>query len=360
MRLNRLDYRLIADRVGRSKAPASLFDTAALPAGKRFAAWRDSMGVLLDIDPISSHPTETFNTWLEGYLIGDILLSRLKTGGQRISRTSARIARDSIDHYAINFFLDGDLELHGRRPLRYGKGSLIGFDDGEPLVCESAGFDVITATIPRRRLAQLLLQPESLHAAIIDPTSAIGQLLIGFVKTVYTTAPDLTPDEAGGAAQAMLELISVAINGVTLKAGDLPAMFCRTELMRAQAFIKANLGNRGLTPDMVAGAVALSRAQLYRLFADVGGIADYIREQRLRRCLADLLTINEDGESVAVVAYRWGFADPSHFAKAFKQRFGRTPSEAKEAGALGMRSGRAQVDARAGDRLYEEWLAGIA
>src|SRR5690242_8531800 len=105
MRLNRLDHRLIGERVRRAKTPASLFDTSGLPAAKRFAAWHDSMGVLLDINPDRSRASGAFNTCLECYLIEDILLSRLITGAQQICRSNERIARDSIDHYAINFFL---------------------------------------------------------------------------------------------------------------------------------------------------------------------------------------------------------------------------------------------------------------
>jgi AraC-like DNA-binding protein len=359
MRLNRLDHRLIADRIGRSKTPASLFDTSGLPASKRFATWCESMGVLLDISPTASHPTDQFNAHLEGYLVGDILLSRLITGGQKMRRTSDRIARDSIDHYAINFFLGGTVELQGPRLLQYGEGNLIAFDDGEPLTCETGGFDVVTATIPRRRLSPSLQRPDAVHASMIDHGSAVGQLLVEFVRTLYATAPDLAQDEARAAEQALLVLVAAALNGITIKSGDLPAMFYRAELMRAQAFIKSNLGNASLSPNLVAAAVALSRAQLYRLFAPLGGVAEYIREQRLRRCLADLLATRQNGQAITEISYRWGFADPAHFARAFKQRFGRTPSEAREAAAVHTRRS-FDLDVRAGDRLYEDWLAGLA
>ena len=102
----------------------------------------------------------------------------------------------------------------------------------------------------------------------------------------------------------------------------------------------------------------MSRARLYRLFAPIGGVADYIREQRLRRCLADLLSAQHVHRQIADVAYRWGFSDPGSFAKAFKQRFGRTPSDAREAAATLMRRG--GDDPRPGDRLYEQWITGLA
>ncbi len=101
---------------------------------------------------------------------------------------------------------------------------------------------------------------------------------------------------------------------------------------------------------------ALCHALGRGLFDDF--VADYIREQRLRRCLADLLSAQHVHRQIADVAYRWGFSDPVYFAKAFKQRFGRTPSDAREAAATLKRRG--GDDPWPGDRIYEQWITGLA
>ena len=130
--------------------------------------------------------------------------------------------------------------------------------------------------------------------------------------------------------------------------------------MRVQTFIKERLSLPDLEPSFVAENVGMSRAQLYRLFAPIGGVAEYIREQRLRRCLADLLSAKHAQRQIADIGYRWGFTDPIGFAKAFKQRFGRTPSEARDAVLVLGRQARQGMAHRLGDRLYEEWIAGLA
>lgn len=104
--------------------------------------------------------------------------------------------------------------------------------------------------------------------------------------------------------------------------------------------------------------MAARRAQLYRLVAPIGGIAEYIREQRLRRCLADLLSAGHAHRQIADIAYRWGFSDPISFTKAFKQRFGRTPSEAREAGLSSQWQERG-ADGRS-TALFEQWIANLA
>jgi AraC-like DNA-binding protein len=32
------------------------------------------------------------------------------------------------------------------------------------------------------------------------------------------------------------------------------------------------------------------------------------------------------GQSITQIAYDWGFKDPAHFSRAFKMRYGRSPS----------------------------------
>ena len=100
-----------------------------------------------------------------------------------------------------------------------------------------------------------------------------------------------------------------------------------------------------------------SRSALYRLFRESGGIARYIREQRLRRCFGDLADGSGHAQ-VAQVAYRWGFTDAAHFSRLFRQRFGCTPSETQERATAAMARG--GHDPRVGDRRYESWIAGLA
>jgi AraC family transcriptional activator of tynA and feaB len=49
----------------------------------------------------------------------------------------------------------------------------------------------------------------------------------------------------------------------------------------------------------------------------------YVTERRLNHICADLISTRH---SVLGIAYRWGFNDISAFNKAFKKRYGCTPS----------------------------------
>jgi AraC-like DNA-binding protein len=185
-------------------------------------------------------------------------------------------------------------------------------------------------------------------------------MLANFMSNLFDSLPDLAPRQTGSAARALSELIATAFNGDMLAANDESEFASHALELKAKAFIKDRLGSPSLDPDEVAGAMGLSRSALYRLFRDSGGIANYIREQRLRRCFADLVSERGRDKQVAEIAWRWGFTDAAHFARLFRDRFGCSPSDAR-AGALAalQREGRT-LDSRVGDRRYEDWIAGLA
>jgi AraC-like DNA-binding protein len=89
-------------------------------------------------------------------------------------------------------------------------------------------------------------------------------------------------------------------------------------------FVADNLTDPSLDPARVASAHHVSLRLLQVLFADQGcSPARYIRDARLARARAML----RDGEAVARAGRLSGFADPGTFTRAFRRRYGCTPSE---------------------------------
>jgi AraC-like DNA-binding protein len=346
-------------RVERSRVPASLFRTQNLPHAERFGAWRESVGVFLDAGLDARSDSANFIGDVESYLLDDIVISRPRANGQKFDRGSRRIARDGIDHYMIQLFVRGGTDIAtGRRSVE-AQQRIVGFDLGDVLDSFNTDFDIICALIPRSRLAPLLMRPDSLQAAMPSAGGG-GKLLAEFLSNLFDALPDLAPQQTGSTGRALSELIATAFNGETMAANDTSDLAHNALELKAQTLIKNNLGSTTLDPDDIAGAMGISRSALYRLFRDAGGIAHYIREQRLRRCFADLVSERAHDKQVAEIAWRWGFADAAHFSRLFHDRFGCTPKEARNgAHTLALREGQ-PLDSRVGDRRYEEWIAGMA
>jgi AraC-like DNA-binding protein len=346
-----------ASRVERSRIPASFFRTQTLPHAERFGAWRESVGVFLDtrLDARTDHAM--FAGDVESYLLEDIVISRPRANGQKFDRASRRIARDGMDHYMIQLFVRGGTDIAlGRRILKAER-RIVGFDLGEVLDSFNSDFDIICALVPRARLSPLLARPDSLQAEVPSAGGG-GKLLAEFMSNLFDSLPDLLPQQTGSAARALSELIATAFNADAIAAND-TSEFARNALeLKARTLIRNGLGRATLDPGEIAGAMGLSRSALYRLFRDSGGIAHHIREQRLRRCFADLVSERGHDRQIAEIAWRWGFADAAHFSRIFRDRFGCTPTEARTGAHDAQQRG--AHDTRVGDRRYEGWIAGLA
>lgn len=100
----------------------------------------------------------------------------------------------------------------------------------------------------------------------------------------------------------------------------------RLRVARALRTIHAELADPLLTPERVAATQGVSRRYLDTRVREQTGhtLASHIRRLRLERCARELVTRQD--EPAAAIALRTGFVDASHFTRAFKKHFGRTPS----------------------------------
>lgn len=84
------------------------------------------------------------------------------------------------------------------------------------------------------------------------------------------------------------------------------------------------------TVEEAAGLCSLSAAYFCRRFKDEIGLpwSDYVRTHRLHLASRQLL---EADQGIAEIAWRLGFATPSHFADLFRRRFGISPKQYRAA-----------------------------
>lgn len=97
-------------------------------------------------------------------------------------------------------------------------------------------------------------------------------------------------------------------------------------IMKAKTFVEANLGDASLSVERLAEELNLGREQCYRKIMALTGLSPsaFIRKLKLQRA-AQLLAAK--AAPVSQVAYQVGYENLSHFSKAFKEEFGKLPSE---------------------------------
>jgi AraC family transcriptional regulator, positive regulator of tynA and feaB len=151
------------------------------------------------------------------------------------------------------------------------------------------------------------------------------RVLMAHAHTVRETVRDLTPAGSRAARDALLELAK----------GVMRSEFDDVEPRLAPALARAAMeiadrcfADPDLTPAALARQLNVSVRTLHRAFAAAGEtVAAYIRRGRLEQARLELEAPPLRRPGVSEVAARYHFADGSHFARAFKARYGQTPAE---------------------------------
>jgi AraC family transcriptional regulator len=105
-----------------------------------------------------------------------------------------------------------------------------------------------------------------------------------------------------------------------------PIKHYHARLQRTLAYIDAHLDEE-LSVDTLSGVAAFSRFHFHRQFTALFGIgvARYVQLARLKR--ASYRLAFRDNDPVVEIALESGYEGPEAFARAFKQRFGQSPSD---------------------------------
>jgi AraC-like DNA-binding protein len=157
--------------------------------------------------------------------------------------------------------------------------------------------------------------------------SPLGPIVSAFL-TELAALPELAPEQAATLAYPTLDLLRALL---TTAAGDeflSRQPLGRTLGMRIMLYLRAHAADPDLSADRLAAHFGISKRYLYAVLARMDvPLGEWVRTERLNRAARELAAPANALTSVATIARRSGFGEHSSFSRAFKQRFGCTPSE---------------------------------
>jgi AraC-like DNA-binding protein len=194
---------------------------------------------------------------------------------------------------------------------------------------------IATLEFPRGSLLSSLKDPRSSCARRIPKHSAPLRLLSSYVRAACASDGIVASSLPHLAIMHMYDLTAVAV-GAGREAAEI-AEGRGVRVGRLQA-IKDDLLARiesDLSISELAARHELSTRYIRMLFEGEGtSVTEFVREERLRRARLLLLSPRFAERRIAEIAYAVGFNDLSYFNRAFRRRFGLSPSEARERGML--------------------------
>jgi AraC-like DNA-binding protein len=132
----------------------------------------------------------------------------------------------------------------------------------------------------------------------------------------------------GSLASATIDLTRALLASAGGKGRALDDVVAETLLVQVRSYVRQHLTEPGLDVDRIAAAHAISVRQLYRLCSAAEfSLEQWIIHQRLEGARGELSSPGCRDRSIAMVARRWGFTDPSYFSRRFRAAFGMTPRD---------------------------------
>lgn len=186
-----------------------------------------------------------------------------------------------------------------------------------------------TLRIPRRALLAVAPRAEDHLSVVVTGQDVLRETIARYQSLCANQASSL--DAAGQhlMAQHLIDLVALLFTAreASGEPGHAPAQF---ELIRAD--VLRDLGNPGLALPNLVRRYGVSERQAQRLFERSGStFREFVLEQRLllaRRLLRDPA---QRHRKISDIAHSSGFSDLSYFNRAFRKRFGVSPT--------GMRAG---------------------
>ncbi|MBN8941151.1 MAG: helix-turn-helix domain-containing protein [Rhizobiales bacterium] len=329
-----------------SPLPIARFATETLPKGEGFAAWREAVAGLYEVEPPPPSGPAGFSGVATGIHLGPLVLGVMRVDALAYHRSPAKIRADGLDHFVLGLSDPGTAPSAAPTVLIQ--------DLGQPLALPMAPLNGACIILPRDVMVRLVPGAEALHGVRVG--GAMAQLLADHTWSLIRAAPALPAQQAPLFARATQQMIAACLGPARERVADARPRIEATLMVRARRHIDANLMVPGLSAAGIAAALGLSRSALYQLLAPFNGVARYIQGRRLERIHA-LLADPAEQRLIAEIAHDHGMTSEAHFSRAFRKRFGYAPREIRGIGLAVPVAGRPVAPGTATERLaFPVWL----
>ena len=317
------------------------FSTEDLPARDRISIWREVYArtiVKADTRPTVEGP---FRCDARLCALPGLGIASMAISPSHVRRTRELIAADGNDDFVFVVSTDGTAVVSQvDREVTVGTGAAVllsGAEAGDIAFHSTQRF--LAFTIPAPALASMI---PNRAAALMRPVAADAgalRMLIGYAALLQQGHALASPDLQGHAATHVCDLVALAI-GTTRDATHVAAGrgARAARLVAIRKDVLANLSQVRLSPAMIARRHGVTERYVHRLFAGADQtFGEFVSTARLERARNLLLAPAHADKTIGDIAHSVGYGEISTFNRAFRRRFGDTPSA--------LRSGTRRMDA---------------
>lgn len=310
----------------------STITTGETPRHDRSRHWHEAIASAYFPLDLSFAQADNFTGDLMLWELGDVSLSRLASSALQYRRLPKHLKAERDEHFLITV------------PIR----SQVSFSQcGKEVSCQPGGFflershepyefwhddfaDLWVMKVQSQELAAEIRQPDRFCSMQFNAAEGAGGLFSDMLQLIPGRFDTMTPEVRQAVGKQLIDLLVLSLKADerTLTSGS--SSVRTAHLTRIEAYVRRNLHNSDLDPETVARACGMSTRYLHELFRDTNQtLGSWVRDQRLMACRTALADCSNP-QTVAEIAYRFGFSDHAQFSRAFKAHFNVTPKEFRD------------------------------
>jgi AraC-like DNA-binding protein len=264
--------------------------------------------------------------------LGEARLCRIVIDGSHVEHVRSRIDEGAEGRLKVVFQLQGEsLFEQGGRTLGLSPGEWAIYDTSHPYtVSNLSKVEQLFLLAPKALLVNGALCHSGRLVRPLQARSGISKVTLDFLCSAYDQLESLQGNGADLGDMA-LEMIRMAL--LENRRGDAPVSVTEMIRDRIKAYVLRHLHEPDLKIEQIAEAMHCTKRYLHKVFSGQDEtLSQFIWRVRLDRCRDDLARPDRAGEAISQIALSWGFNDSGHFSRAFRERFGVSPSAYRAGG----------------------------
>jgi len=305
-------------------------------------AWQDFNDGLFNLTSLVN-PRREFNAKVHSFRLGSVVLGEISVTGNTVRRDPKSLKVDDEGFLTVRLHRSGHTTgVMGDKNFTMTAGLISLFDFHQPIHAKTEDVDYVSLTVRHSAIGYDPSKHSQLMQFSVD--SPLGQMLSHNLTWLLSVAPKAQIQEAHELGEGICGLLKGLLNH-KLCDETTHTRFAQSREVAVRRYLAAHLKDEDLDCNQICAALGLSRAVLYRIFENEGGVHRAIQLQRLEGAHEQLAYSETNRGLVGKVAREWAFYDQSHFARLFKDTYGFTASEA-----VGRALHKAEVNSRGEDR----------
>lgn len=308
---------------------------ASRPQSTGLHQWRDIAHVLqVQFDFDAPRPNDFIGS-IVAHELGPVRLYEIEATAHVVKRSASGSTQGELPWTLVAMHEAGACEVEHRGEIHeLGPGDMTILHSAQPFTLrfpQSMREHVIG--IPAQLLSHEMIASRHLAAISIPCRAGIGRIARDLLASTLATVADLSMTERERVAHSLIDVFNSLAGSVIERGGRDLMDHGAYQIERISLYMHENLRDPNLSAHNIAEALGISRRYMNKLFEREGTtIGRALLARRLDGSHRDLLDPYKRAHSVSEIAYAWGFNSTSHFSRAFRQRFGMSPREARGGG----------------------------